>query len=398
MIRLVRPVILVIYLMLVTYGIGFIGWNSFAPRSYTYYVLSIGVPFFVFNIISKKIRKSDFSLLLVYLALMPLISCFSKQIILGESAFSVSAPILLAFAFMFYFVMKYLKVEEKDVVKAIVSVGVTTAVIQVFQQLFPNYVFFDAYKSDYYHLSLIEIRNNFSRYLVGSVAIQLLCLYYFWSQLSSKFSVLKLIFTCLLLVSVYLYLTRQILVATALTIVVSSFFSQEKKTRRFSFILTICFVLGIIYNWKDFFGEFVSMTQHDSYSTDIRWKCMLFFLDRVVSNPIGLLLGFGESHFEEQWYRLGFYASDIGFIGDMYHFGVTWVVVYFVSVYKIAVKYKNVVPLYIRLYLIGTLISSPFSFPYHTLDMAVVWLFVLYVSNRYISSYKNNKVFLGENA
>ena len=381
---IIKTTIISIYLILVTYGLGFIGWDILVSRNLTYYSLLLGAPLFIYNVFCKKISKKDFSLLAIYLALMPIVSCFSKQILLEESAFSVSAPLLLSLAFMFFFTLKYFDVQEDNIIKAILTIGTLTAIIQIYQQIFPNSIYFDAFQSEYYHISEIEIRNNFSRYLVGSSAIQLFCLYIMWSKAIEKFSFINAALTCLFLVSIYLYLTRLVLVATVVTIIISSFFSQGKGAKRFSFILTCCFIFGITFYWDRLFGDFVLMSQQNTYGTDIRWKCMSFFIERIISNPLGFIFGYGESHYEEIWYREGFYASDIGLIGDMYHFGISWIIIYFLFVFKIVIKHKKTVPLYIRLYLIGTLISSPFAFPYHLLDSAVVWLFIIFISDKYI--------------
>ena len=82
--------------------------------------------------------------------------------------------------------------------------------------------------------------------------------------------------------------------------------------------------------------------------------------------------------------------SDIGFIGEGFLYGIPWIILYFIVLYKYVIVYRNQLPPYIRLYFFGTFINSIMIFPYRSNIEAFVWLIALYIGGLYINNNKQN--------
>lgn len=135
--------------------------------------------------------------------------------------------------------------------------------------------------------------------------------------------------------------------------------------------------------WDALFSNFVTETKTDD-GFFIRFVSIEFFFKQTFSNIFGTIFGFGQSSYEERWYSKGIFASDAGISGDMYHYGITWAIVYLVQVYKIFKVHKGI-PVYIKLFVIATFINCIFSLPYHAYDQAFIWVSMLYIESLYVN-------------
>ena len=193
-------------------------------------------------------------------------------------------------------------------------------------------------------------------------------------------------------ISIYFYLTRQILITIIATLGIT--FLLDKK-KHWSIIFLFIFATVILYfYWENLFGFFVKdyeETQH--YTTDIRIECAEFVIPKILDNPLVAIVGHGHLPIERNsWYDMGYHLSDIGFIGESFYYGIVWVVGYFFVVYGIVMKHRKEIPLYIRLYVICTALPSFMIFPYHNEMGILTWACVLYICSLNIQSSKKKRI------
>ena len=80
-------------------------------------------------------------------------------------------------------------------------------------------------------------------------------------------------------------------------------------------------------------------------------------------------------------------VTDIGIIGQWFIYGLIWIILYVFMVFNIVIRYRKKIPLYIRLFVIGTFINSAWIFPYRREYEFFIWTVVLYISSIYIYQY-----------
>lgn len=83
---------------------------------------------------------------------------------------------------------------------------------------------------------------------------------------------------------------------------------------------------------------------------------------------------------------------DIGIIGEMYHYGFLWVLMYGYMLYLILWKYRKLLPIYIKMYVFGTSVNSLFIFPYRMGMEFMIWSSVLYIASLYITHFQKQLI------
>jgi hypothetical protein len=276
-----------------------------------------------------------------------------------------------------YFLAKN-KVTERQCLWLLVVFGSISFILQVYQLMhLDNCIFgFNTEGGS-------GTRNDIARLFIGSPLYAMFLVYFSWTNVircNGLKKIISIIGFVAFLISIYLYLTRQCIVAVCITIIASIF--MQKNNRMKMVTLLLCCVLFIfLYNYSEkLFGDFIYMTQNDTYSTDIRKKAYPFFISRIFSDPIRLFVGHG--HIEEIskiGVAKGLWADDIGIIGDMYYYGVLWGIAYFWMLTR-TWKNRKFLPLYLKMYVFSTLIHSPMISAYANGLMAFLWTIVVYIS------------------
>lgn len=325
---------------------------------------------------------------LYFLIMWPIFSMIINYICGNGSIESYRTNILMSFAFITYFLYVKCETTEKQIISVMTIMGLVTFFIQVYQQINPNFLLFGIidYEGDTYS----HVRNGIMRFYVGSYFIAVFCMYYYWEKTLVKKSVISFLLFILFFASMYLYMTRQVMVASLITIILSVFFVKEKKILKM-YIFFALIVAGLIVMYFDIlFKQLIESYQEDTFTTDIRIKAGNFILDQMAENPLGCFFGYGHGRYEYAWASKGFYLSDIGFIGEGFLYGIPWIILYFVVLYKYIIVYRNLLPPYIRLYFVGTFINSIMIFPYRSNIEAFVWLIALYIGGLYINNNNQN--------
>ena len=290
----------------------------------------------------------------------------------------------------FFFIFYRFKFSERMILWILGLYALTTVGIQLAQQIDPLFAIFGGDPEDLRDVVLAEERNGLARFFVGSYHIQMLIMCFFWSRLLKTFRLHWAMLSALLVVSIYLYLTKQILVSTLFTLGISFFMIKERRVKILACALGgVCLVvLGIF--WEDLFGELIQDSKDDNFSHAIRFEFIEYIMEYNLTDPIGVLFGHGTSKpwFAELQHRL-YSPSDIGFFGESIYFGWIWALAYFYVIYRIMVTYRHKIPLYIKLFVVCSGVISIFIFPYRNRIETFNWICMIYICSLYIDERKD---------
>jgi len=372
-------------LLLYTHYFKFILWQETSGPKFLWFFLAFCL--FLTIVLFRRIKGHDFNrTVIVGLLMLLLFSETVKLLQTQQPIDTVRISVLMFLATMQYFLLKEIRITERQVLWSFTMFGLISFSLQLYQQMPDTIPLFGIINND--ESSIGTVRNDIYKFTIGSYFVSIICLYYWWTELCKKFSLVRCILFCCFLVSMYLYLVRQIMAVSLLTLALSLFLIPDKRARRLMFVFIVFAGVILIALYDLIFAALVENYQNDTWTTDIRFKCIDFVIGQIFDNPIQALIGHGHDIVERQWTRMNYYISDIGFIGECFYYGVAWLVIYFSTVFLYVVKYRNKIPLYIRLYMIGTLMNSIFIFPYRTNEEMFIWICLLYIAHLYVDNKK----------
>lgn len=381
----------VLFILFSTQCFKYINWNpTYAGWcSYFIYVFIAGWTFLYRNRLSTiymPLKKELWMLIILFLLgnLMRII------LNTGYSLYDERQYIFGISVFLFYYIFYVYNMEEQDIIDIFLVIALCVFCIQIFQIVFPERAIFGIYDEEKRISSrmVAEVRNGIYRFRLSGVLFTLFCLYYYWNKLLVRIRWKNAILFSVLFASMYLYLTRQIIFATLFTLAFSFLFIRNSSTKLKAIaIITACGLVAL-YFISDLFGEFYTRTLNESNAENIRLISLKFYWEKIVSSPFSFLFGYGHPQFLQKWAKLGLYSNDIGFIGEMFHYGLLWILFYFYTVYLIVLKYGRMLPLYIRLFVFGTSVNSILIFPYRAAGEYFVWASMLYIASLYIARYQ----------
>lgn len=382
-VRTLLVVLIALFVLLESHLLNYRYWSSFFSLEF----LRILPVVFLFFYMLKRLsflKKKDVEKKYVFaLSFFPLITIVLKLFYDGSSGITISS--CMSLSFLVYFVFSYYDIDEKTILRFFSVIAIITALIQIFQQFFPEQA--------YFHSGVGHgVRNGLHRFFVGNNKIQIFCMLLFWTKLIKKVTIPDIFGFLLCFASMYLYLTRQIMVASIATMAISFLFVDNKKAKIYGFCITLAIGVVLFVYSEVLFKNFIDMTSENTYSSDIRMEGVSFFLKQTMDNPVQFVFGHGYTRKEELWMSNGFYASDIGFVGEMFHYGIVWIVLYFLMLYKHLFVFRKKIPHYITLYFIATGLISIMIFPYRNAVDAVLWSSILYISSLYINKKREGKV------
>ena len=197
-------------------------------------------------------------------------------------------------------------------------IGTLIFIIQIVQQLFPSIAVFGIYNPDNETVNdaIAEIRSGLCRYRIIGISFTLLCLYYYWARICNKIKFKDVILFLMFLVSMYLFLTRQVMFATLVMLTLSSFFISNAKKRYAILAITIILITVLIIYSDLLFGDLISQTKEQATDEDVRVLALSFYWGKIIENPLSFLLGNGHPDAFVFWQEnYHFFTSDIGFVG-----------------------------------------------------------------------------------
>lgn len=395
--RILFFIIFFIVILLLTKGLRFSGWALIPKLSILRYDVLFLMPIFTICIYTKVVKRglTHNKRLFLYFIFTCLFTYLLRNLLYDYGlAYGLENNIFVAFVFCSYFIIHYLKVPENVLIKSLTVVGLLVLLIQVYQNIHPEQALFSMYTEEMRQelgLSADYVsgtRNGLYRFIPIAQHLPLMLFCYYLSKMLSNYKPLYLILTCAFAASIYLMLTRMFMVCAGFCFVFM-YLSLDRK-RKSKVGMRIVLILGLIllfFYWDTLFSSLFSSKESDiDYSGQARLGCYSFLFEQTISNPILFITGHGYPALLWQWgVKLGYWYNDIGIFGQVYPYGIIWLIVYFRMVYWVLIKQRHKLPVYIRSYIFGLFCICMVMTTYATLDTVLLFCIIMYISDLYIS-------------
>lgn len=373
-------------------------WNI---KSYIYLLF---FAFFIVVIIKKQktlhARRNEmkFSNLVKVMIIVPFLS-FISYFYKGDTEWTSHPTMIISLCgsltFMLYFVLHALRVNEQTIISLIFVVAFCILILQVFQQMLPSHAVFGVtnFNDEAATLSAtdnIEVRNGFYRYRISGILFTIMAMCYAWQNVLRKRNVKNIVLFLLFAVSMYLFLTRQYMIATVGMCVFSVFLiGKSSLTSKFKYLVPIALLLFVLYMFSDaLFGSLLEDTQNQTNNAenDIRTVAFAYYWNEIISNNLTMLFGAGSNSSSAAYasqYKM--FWVDLGMVGQWFAWGIGSILTYAVLLYKLFLKKNYDIAPWIRFMAFITFITCFLIYPYREPIHFMAWSLALYIADLHIS-------------
>lgn len=392
---LVDIIAIVLYVILQTGCFEFIGWNS----TYGGWVNNIlSYTFLVYLLIGNRTNEvCHFRTIVMLLMFIPFLSIINSWLIYSQSPYRSFTVLLGQFVWVIYFLLHKYKVSEQAILKAFLCLALCIVAIQIIQQFtYPDAPFGTMRKDAMLEKQIIESaeqRNGLWRFRMHQNGYYTApILFAMWIWVRNKVNPKLIVLIGLLLVSIYLTLTRQVMFACILTIFCSMFMGQ-RNINFAALIFGLIFIAGLYFYYDVLFSKLAQQTQAESTEDNIRMVAASLLWDESLKTPFTFLFGYGlpdgSSQYGAYMNKLttvyGIYTTDVGFIGQIFERGLIYVCICYYMFYQMFFRLKNIIPTYIRMFVLYAGVMSVMIFPCISPAQNIVWVLLLYICDIHIN-------------
>jgi hypothetical protein len=342
---------------------------AFIPLSLLYYANYANI-LFAFLIVFLSYRNSNtdvFSLPFILLLIAILISALSATFSWEQSFLDSFKASTFFLSYILFFLLSIWKTRVNDIEKIILIFGVIYIVVYAITfLLYPLTIFGDIEKYD--------DSRGFQRIALSGPGFLFLFSFYSLNQYFKKRQLLWLILIVISAICIIMLLTRTLIVVSFTLMTLFSL----RKSNFFKKLLVILIISGSIFtiSQMEFFQILVEHTieQSEDMENNIRILAATYYLNDFSPNIFSKIFGNGQAYKESIYdsrreyleNELGYYQSDIGYIGLYSKFGILAILAYLILIYK---TFKVAIPdeyLYCKYYLyfifiISIIIDAPFN-------------------------------------
>lgn len=389
----VYAIIIVAFVLLLSNGLNYYNLNL----TYAGWITKVIYLYFIWFFIRHSTRNPNchFRTEILLLTFLQFPSMINSWLYFGQSFIQSLIADLAALSYITYFMLHRYQVEERTILKAILFMALLIVGIQVFQQFsYPN-CWFGIHDEEKQAITkeLAEQRNGlwrFRMHINGFYTCPILFAAWIWLQ--RKFDSRTMIVCCLLLVSIYLTLTRQVMVACIFAVFMSSFIG-EQKNKKAALLLGLLFIVGLYEYYDVLFSSLSEQTKDESTEDNIRLFSATYFWEESLKSPLTFLFGYGAHHLDSGFGDLmshlnkdyGFYISDVGFIGQIYQKGLFYVLTTYWLFYKIFFRFKKQLPLYVKMMVLFCVPITPMIFAMYSPLYYCVWVMMIYIVDLHVN-------------
>jgi len=391
--------ILFAFLIVATNCFSYKNWNF---KTYIY------LPFYAYffyvvishkDLLHRTREEMKFSRLIIAMMVVPFlcfISYFSNGDLEWQSHPTTIITMCGSVTFMLYFVLHALQVNEKTLVRVFVTAALCIFFLQVVQQLNPSGALFGV-NTDLSDVNetlsttdYVEQRNGLYRFRISGILFTIMALCYAWQQVLKKQNVRNIVFFLIFAASLYLFLTRQYMVATLGMCVFSVFLAgKTSMSSKFKFLIPIALLLFVLYTFSDaLFGTLLEQTQTQTQDSDsdVRTCAFTHYWNEIVTNDLTMYFGAGPySSAAAKASQYNWFWVDIGLVGQWFAWGIGAILTYLFLLYKIFLKRQYDIAPYVRFMVFLTLITSMLIYPYREPVEFMAWSMALYIVDLHVS-------------
>lgn len=333
---------------------------------YIYYAIFL-VTFLIVIISYRRSYNNIFSTPIFLLLTAILISGFSATFSWGQGLINSFKVLTLYLSYILFFLLLIWETHTKDIEKIIITLGVLYILVYVITFLsYPTPVFGN--------IESVSTDRGFERFRLSGKGFLFLFSFYSLGQLLVKKKIWWL--------SIYFITMVAIIMTLARSLIIASFFISVlfilRKTSFFNKFIASVFISCFLYliTQMNFFQLLVEQTKGETENVEdnIRVLSASYYLKDFSPDIFTRIFGNGEPSLGSSYMRynfyleteLGFYQSDVGYIGLYSKFGLMAIIAYLILIYR---TFKLSIPdeyLYCKyflyfIFLISIIISAPFS-------------------------------------
>lgn len=376
-------------LVVVSQGVSYVHWNVNIWNPLIKLICIIGACYILTH---RELLVCRFKGLICFLAFYPLVSIFTSAEMYGQGVSESIKAVLPNFVWLIYFLLHKTNVSEQAIIKAFSIFALIVVGLQVVQQFTYPVADFGVDTPEIMHaLGRSEkagMRNGIYRFWVNQNGyVTMVVLLFFLFKLKEQFSITTFLFVVLMLVSVYLTLTRQVMASAGLIVVLALLKFETRKDLIKAFFFLSLLALGGYYFSDVLFGELSEQTQDEANEDNIRVFSYLFYWEKITENAVTFILGNGMAgnvgpfkKLMDLWqFDYGYWPVDIGVVGFWFHYGLIYIMGFFYANYLLLLRYRRDAPAYLSLTVLFTFLMSIMAFPYWGQFTYFFWPFVFYL-------------------
>lgn len=382
-------------LLFTTNFFAYVNWNSTISGHISYFLVGTMVLITILNHQKIKSFKPRFNTIVLLLIFLPLLSFITMSENGAEPEFYKRYVYSLGIMFIYYIFIIY-RVTPKTLIVSFFIIAFAVFIIQVVQQFNISNAIFGVYSENdesYVNLGYAETRSGLYRFRLGiAYYVTFWALYYSYERLLKKADFISLFVFSFLLTSIYLYLTRQIMAVTILCLFISVFIKGKKQTNIFQLLFAFMLVY-VVYSNKDvILSSYFMHSKGEFEGQETRDNAFLFFWLEILKNSNSFLFGNGwhqvQLYYQDEY---GMFSSDVGLVGQIFHYGMIWGITFVVSYLYIIIKSFKYIPLYLRLFVITIFIDLLLISPFQRTSLTMVFMTGIYMCEYYYREHKQNK-------
>lgn len=192
-------------------GFSFAAW----PLGDKTYIRSFSIFLLFFWVFKTRLTKAqNFRYYVLALAFLPFVSVFYSYFEYGQPIFDGIKGTLPSLLWLSYFVLHLYKIGESSFLKSVFLIAVFIVLVQIIQQFTYPDVLFGIHEEEELppNQELAENRNGIWRFSIGCNGVfSAIILFFAWCKMRNGFRKRYLLIVALMLVSIYLTLTRQLI-------------------------------------------------------------------------------------------------------------------------------------------------------------------------------------------
>ena len=368
-------------------------WNNSIAGQISYIIILFLIIYTLSHKYKIKQNQLHFASYIKFLILIPIISLIPSYIIYNQNPIESMKALFPNFLWLFYYFCHITKPKENEIIRILLCASLCIVCIQIVQQFVsPSFGISYNQSGEVY----TDIRNGIYRYrVVFSGLFTLIILYYYWELLKRERNIRILFITILMLTSTYLSLTRQLIFISILIIILSTFINKKTNKKRVTGVIFLLILTIILSIYSDqLFGDLINMTVEQSTEEDVRVVASNYYFNRLIEQPITFLLGngtpAGNSTYQTlttyEMEELGFYTSDVGFIGVWYKYGIIYTIIYYIITYKIFIKYRKKINTYLLMFYCTYFFLSIMIYPFYSNISFIIWSCIFYLTDKNINN------------
>ena len=378
-------VLIILFVVLITSGFYYVDWDIDSARWISYIVFTMIFIYYLNNI--KYTYNANFKSVILLLTFIPFLSSINAYMKYGQNLFDSYLATVSNFIWLLYFFFHKWRVKEATLLRVFLLLSFFIFVVQVYQNLYPDNAVFGLLYTEG-----VEERNGILRYRMGmggyfSMPILLAFLCFIKKELMD---LKMLVIVVMILFSIYLTLTRQVIATCIFVVFLSFFIARERKSS--DYIIILLMIIGLYFAYDVLFAKLSEKTMDEATDENIRVIVFSYYFDRDTEDIFAWLIGHGmpkcDSFVSDMKIQkeMFLYTSDIGFIGKWFYMGFPYIFICYYFLYLLFWKYKKSAPTYIRLFVIYGSVMSVMIFPMDQVVYSFVWTIIAYITDLHINN------------